>query len=513
MFEQIANVFCKTRLRKLAGAMLLGVSLLFYGMLFQGSRGLWERDEGRYTNIALQMLHSGNFIVPAFNDDVPHFAKPPLTYWAIAGGITLLGRNEWGARLPNALAFIGTMFLVFVIARKVTPERPWLPPVIYATSIVPFFAANFVTTDTLLTLWETVAVLGFVCWYQRGKKRQGAAFLLIMWGGFGLAFLTKGPPGLLPLTAILVFVLLTEGWRSVLRLFSFSGLVTMVAVGFSWYFVVAATHPGLATYFIRDEFVKRIATGMHGRNSEWYMAFIVYGPVLLIGTLPWTFPLVRAARSIRKTLFSQMWWRNKLKEDQWVIFLILWVILPLAVFMFSKSRLPLYVLPLFVPIALMTGRLITLPSKRSINICLLALWVVVLMALKFAGALFPYSKDSRAMAQVISGIAQPVPKEVAFIDTEPSWGLTLYLDCEVERLVSSSQPGTPTDETLGEELKEKKQRVLFVVEKGNRVRVIKICKSLGYPARELGQTGSWVFIALQNEFNRTMDLPANYSER
>ena len=208
-----------------------------------------------------------------------------------------------------------------------------------------------------------------------------------------------------------------------------------------------------------------------------------------------------------------MWWRNKLEGDQWVIFLILWVIFPLAVFMFSKSRLPLYVLPLFVPIALMTGRLIILPSKRNINICLLVLWVVVLMALKFAGALFPYSKDSRAMAHVIAGIVQPVPKEVAFVDTEPFWGLKLYLDCEVERLVSSSKPGTPMDEALGEELKEKEQRALFVVEKGNQARVIKICNSLGYPVRKFDQTGSWVFIALQKEFNRTMDLPANYSER
>jgi 4-amino-4-deoxy-L-arabinose transferase-like glycosyltransferase len=80
-----------TRVRKLVGAVLLVMALLSYGMMFQGSRGLWERDEGRYTNIALRMLQTGVFIVPAFNDDVPHFAKPPLTYWAIAGGITLLG--------------------------------------------------------------------------------------------------------------------------------------------------------------------------------------------------------------------------------------------------------------------------------------------------------------------------------------------------------------------------------------------------------------------------------------
>ena len=102
MFEKSVSSFGTTRFRKLAGTFLLSVVLLSYVMMFQGSRGLWERDEGRYTNIALRMLQTKDFIRPAFNDDVAHFAKPPLTYWAIAGGIALLGRNEWGARLPNA---------------------------------------------------------------------------------------------------------------------------------------------------------------------------------------------------------------------------------------------------------------------------------------------------------------------------------------------------------------------------------------------------------------------------
>ena len=101
--------------------------LLTFSLVFQGSRGLWEPDEGRYTNIALRMLQTGDFVVPAFNDDVPHFAKPPFTYWAIAGGISLLGWNEWGARLPNALAFAATIMVVYALARRIVPDRAWLP--------------------------------------------------------------------------------------------------------------------------------------------------------------------------------------------------------------------------------------------------------------------------------------------------------------------------------------------------------------------------------------------------
>src|SRR5512139_3478397 len=92
---------------------------------FQGSRGLWEPDEGRYTCIAAQMLRTGDFISPAFNDEIVHFAKPPFTYWAIAGGISLFGHNEWGVRLANVLAFAAGVVVIYWMGKTFTPSRPW----------------------------------------------------------------------------------------------------------------------------------------------------------------------------------------------------------------------------------------------------------------------------------------------------------------------------------------------------------------------------------------------------
>jgi 4-amino-4-deoxy-L-arabinose transferase len=507
-FLQNAGASGKNRYWQIAVTVLLVLTLLTFVFAFQGSRGLWERDEGRYTNIAVRMLRTGDFIVPAFNDDVPHFAKPPLTYWAIAGGIALLGWNEWGARLPNALAFILTVIIVFALAKRITPDRPWLPPVIYATSLLPFSAANIVTTDTLLTLWEAIAVLGFVWWWQQKERPKKFGPLFVMWTGFGLAFLTKGPPGLLPLLAIIVFVLLAQGWRVVFRLVSISGVVTFMVVGLGWYLLVAVTHPGLMTYFVQEEFVHRIASGTYHRNPQWYHAFSVYMPVLIIGTLPWTFPLFRAARSIPQTLFSRTWWKRKLETDQWPVFYVLWVILPLAVFFVSKSRLPLYLLPLFVPLALITGRLVRFRPERNVSIYLLAIWIVVLIALKFAGSLYPYAKDSCAMARAIENTVHPIPSEIAFVDSEPFWGLSLYLQCEVERVASSSKTssGTSPDDTLAAELKKGEPRTLLMIEGSKEARVMEVCRQSGFPARKLAQIGSWALIAPTNELSKTHEI-------
>ena len=61
---------------------------LLLGLAFQGTRGLWEPDEGRYTNVALQMLHAQDFVTLRRNSESLHFTKPPVTYWTIAASVS-----------------------------------------------------------------------------------------------------------------------------------------------------------------------------------------------------------------------------------------------------------------------------------------------------------------------------------------------------------------------------------------------------------------------------------------
>ena len=85
---------------------------LLLGLAFQGSRGLWEPDEGRNVNIALGMLQTSDWLVPRLNGE-PYLDKPPLHYWTVAAGMALFGRNEWGAPAGQALLFALTVVLVW----------------------------------------------------------------------------------------------------------------------------------------------------------------------------------------------------------------------------------------------------------------------------------------------------------------------------------------------------------------------------------------------------------------
>ena len=157
--------------------LLVVVGVLLYACLLQGVRPLYSPDEGRYTDVALQMLDSGDWLHPMLHHEVAHWSKPPLTYWSIAASFAMFGRHEFAARLPGALAFGCTILLMLRLGRRFVPAQPWLPALVYASFAFPSLASNLVTTDTPVALWETLQVVAFVeLWWATtpSAARRGA---------------------------------------------------------------------------------------------------------------------------------------------------------------------------------------------------------------------------------------------------------------------------------------------------------------------------------------------------
>jgi 4-amino-4-deoxy-L-arabinose transferase-like glycosyltransferase len=360
-------------------------------------------------------------------------------------------------------------------------------------------AANIVTTDTLLTLWEAAAVLAFTAWWERREGPWCRLPLLAMWAAFGVAFLTKGPPGMLPLLGIAAFVVLAAGWRELGHMFCLPGLLTFAVVGLGWYAVVALIEPGLMTYFLRDEVARRVGTGVHNRYSEWYGPLRVYLPVLFAGTLPWTHLLVARVTALPRTMLARRWWREAAVRDPWAVLLASWVLLPLLVFSLSRSRLELYILPLFVPIAVVVARLMAeRPVTRRMRAFALA-WALGMVALRWVGSVHESDRDSRAMARELLALVTPAPREVVFYETKPVWGLSLYLDCQVERIRSTADPSAPPDgtstEALFTELVEHEPRRLVVAPYSRRGEVAAAMERARLPYREIATLGGRVLVA------------------
>ncbi|HKI83085.1 MAG TPA: glycosyltransferase family 39 protein, partial [Candidatus Krumholzibacteria bacterium] len=132
---------------------LLFLLALVVSFGFQGTRGLSDPDEGRYCEVAREMLASGDFLHPQLEAH-PHYSKPPMTYWSIAASLAALGQGEWACRLFQSVAYLGTILLVAMCGATLFGRACGiLAGIVYASMALPFVAANIVTTDTLLTLW------------------------------------------------------------------------------------------------------------------------------------------------------------------------------------------------------------------------------------------------------------------------------------------------------------------------------------------------------------------------
>lgn len=407
--------------------------LVLMAFAFQGTRGIWEPDEGRYTAAGLQMVESGDWLVPSLDGERPHLTKPPVTYWAIAASVGLLGYDEWAARLPGALAFVGTGLMVFGLGRRFCASSPALPALVWMLSVAPVVAANIVSTDALLAFFEAAAMFAAVeGWRSDGRERR--RWLIAMWVAWGLAFMTKGPPGLLPLGAMVAFLALHDR-RKLRGFFLWPGLAAFAIVGFTWFAVIVWQQPERLGYFLGNEVYGRVFTGVHRRHSDWYGAFEVYLPVLLVGMLPWSVLAVVAAGGPRAA------WRRlrahvRAREPE-LLLLLYWFALPLVVFFLARSRLYLYVLPLFVPMALLLARPIAgwpwLDRRRLVAVA--GSTTVALLALKGALAWAPSDRDARRMADDLEEVvAARGAKEIVFVSMKAFYGIRLYLDVHVESL-------------------------------------------------------------------------------
>lgn len=467
----------------------LAALLVVLAFSFQGTRGIWEPDEGRYSAVGINMLESGDWLVPTADGENPHLTKPPITYWALAASFGLFGTNEWAARLPGAIAFIGTGLLVFGLGRRLCPARPWLPALIHALSLVPFISANIVSTDVLLTLFETAAMFAFVEAWQRGNGLD-RRWVRVMWLAWALAFMTKGPPGLLPLLAV-VALLAWQDRSALRRLFDPVGLLAFAVVAFTWFAIIIARDPSRLGYFVGYEVYDRIFTGTHARNEQWYGSITMYLPVLLLGALPWWVLSVVAAGGPRR-VWSTLRARVAARDRDWLL-LLAWFLLPLAVFMLAQSRLHLYVLPLFVPLSMMLARPLArwpwLAGRRLVGTA--AATTVAFIALKGVLAHWPNDRDAREMARAIEAILDPRGiDEIAFLDMRPFYGLSLYLDVHTEGIrLHRAKPSLSrylSEEDLCTEIAEREANVYAMKENRSTIFVAGVRHCTGQDPEPVG---------------------------
>lgn len=420
---------------------LLVIALLLAAVsavAFQGSRGLYESTEGRYAECTRQTMAQGSFLEPVLNG-AKHWTKPPLTYLCIATGIRILGNNTWGVRAYLAVAFVLTVLFVYGLSLQLWGKTAAeYSALVYATSPFPVGAANAVSTDTLLVLWECMGMAFF--WYAVRRKRQ--VYVWLMWTALGLAVVTKGPMGVLPLIGILpTYIVLRRRQHDIPGLFNIIGLALFVVTGLGWYLVEVYRHPELFNYWVMHETFGRLVQGEFNRNPAFYKAFVIYLPVLLFGNGLWVFLLLLKARRIPWPTGRWFRWLEWQDGIPWT-YVLLSFLVPLVLFSLMRSKLWLYVLPLFIPVTLAMGRaldwLVDGGHMRGRAVLWAACCAMLLLVVgKGVAAQVGSSKDMKQLQAEVQPVLEVYPARPLYVLREERLnGLQFYLERTIPPLLS-----------------------------------------------------------------------------
>ncbi len=360
---------------KSAVARTLVLLLAFTAVWFSNLeyRKLVNPDEGRYAEIAREMVASGDWITPRLND-IKYFEKPALQYWATAAAYTLFGEHQWTARLWSALTgFLGVLMVFFTGRRLFGAEAGWYAALVLGSSLLWVLVGHVNTLDMGVSFFLAAAVCAFLlAQHDAADTRARSRWMLAAWAALALALLSKGLIGLvLPGAALFLYILIERDWRLAGRLRLVAGIALLLALTLPWFVAVSRANPEFFHFFFIHEHFERFLTKQHGRYEPPYY-FI---PVLLAGMLPWTVTLIDA--------LSRAWKRAPQQHFQAQRFLFLWAAVVFVFFSASSSKLLSYIVPMFPALALLIGVRLTQLSARALTWQALpaALAGIVLLAL------------------------------------------------------------------------------------------------------------------------------------
>jgi 4-amino-4-deoxy-L-arabinose transferase-like glycosyltransferase len=192
-------------------------------LIRSGQQSLMAHDEGIYAAQARAILQTGDWIAPQWGGSFS-FDRPIGIQWLMALCYQLFGTSEDTVRLPSALAFIGSVLLVYRLGALILNRHiAWMGAAMFSLIPLSLQYARLGTQDTVLVFVELLAVWGLL----EGEKaspliresqaaqdpaepigRRHSGWLLLTGAALGWGFMIKGFMVILAATALLPYLVI-----------------------------------------------------------------------------------------------------------------------------------------------------------------------------------------------------------------------------------------------------------------------------------------------------------------
>jgi 4-amino-4-deoxy-L-arabinose transferase-like glycosyltransferase len=228
-------------------------------------------------------------------------------------------------------------------------------------------------SDALLVLFDTmtVALLYGGLLYERRRD----AYWYLAAATTGLAFLTKGPVGLvLPAVSFLIYLVLTKQLSLLKPRHYLLGGIIAAIIASPWFLAAFAANGtwAMAYFFIRENFIRYTGTMYDTHKPIWFMVVSLFA-----GFAPWCIFLPLAAW---RTFDA---WRKRVQTPQLrnELYLWTWIAVLIGFFSLSRGKCDYYALPIFPAAAALVGHYLATCITGRDRPLLIAGWALSLVSL------------------------------------------------------------------------------------------------------------------------------------
>jgi 4-amino-4-deoxy-L-arabinose transferase-like glycosyltransferase len=334
---------------------------------------IWTPNESFYAESVREMFESGNFLDIQYNYEA-RYNKPPLTYWLIAASASIFGLNEFGIRLPMILLTIGSVWLTYLLGKRLYGEKGGIyAMLIMAVSVQLMAVKQYASPEIPLTFFFTLTLYWFIKAYHDEKTK----YYYFSYVALGLTVLTKGYPYIVIIASIIGFYTLIENSfnikSSIKKISQFKlhyGIPIVLIIGLSWVIYMYLTFGDDFWEIFQRETFDRAFT----RNEK------SMRPFFYVEVISWT--ILPYSLAFFFVLGYYLIKFKKIKKE--IAFAFSWFLVMFVIFTAAKGKIPTYFIQAHPAMALMITAFLLNPVpnnstlKRVVRVSLLAIGVLII---------------------------------------------------------------------------------------------------------------------------------------
>lgn len=351
---------------------ILITCILFINVFWKlGINNLYSWDEARHAVNAYEMLQKHNYLVNTYgyNNDYWNL-KPPLSYWAIILGYKIFGFTPLAVRFFSAVSAIITLLIIgFFTSKKFGKLESLITVAVLATSynFILEHCARTGDADALFVMFFTTSMVAMILsddnlnWLNVAGVSFAFAFLTKSWHAFSIVVIG----GLYLLITKKLFQLKLRNWI----LFIASSFSPILIWGILRYLRDGSK---FFTEMIYYDLLERSSRAIEGHVGGIWYYFDYLRNTYFLWLILFFISLSAYFASLNNT-------GNNKNLTNYEIGLGLWIIVPLALFSYAKTKIVWYILPLYPPMAICIGALCgTVLKNMNLRLKMLVIIFLVL---------------------------------------------------------------------------------------------------------------------------------------